>query len=374
MIGDGNFLGHREIKDNVAGPYVWESYNKVQYRVTNFGSGLRKLGLNPKEPLGIFSINNPEYVMTLLAGYQYNFIPVPLYDTFGADAIQHIINQTEMKYCLATANKARALLEIKKVLPTLKSIIIMDDEYDQDLAELAKSHNVEISKFTIVEKDGSNQPSEAENAKPDDIATICYTSGTTGVPKGVVLTHENFMAVVASIRCMAEQGKMFKSTPDEVHISYLPLAHVFELTNVANMIYGGAAIGFYQGDTLKLLDDIAELKPTTFISVPRLLNRVYDKVMAGVKVKGGVAQWMFTSAFNAKKEGLNKGSVDHWMWDRLVFAPIRARLGGRVKYILSASAPISPDVMDFLRIAFSAIVYEGYGQTENAAGLTMVNF
>src|SRR5688572_21491666 len=93
MIGDGNFLGHRVINDNTAGPYVWESYNTVQNRVTNFGSGLRKLGLNPKEPLGIFSINNPEYVMALLASYQYNFISVPLYDTLGPDAIQHIVNQ-----------------------------------------------------------------------------------------------------------------------------------------------------------------------------------------------------------------------------------------------------------------------------------------
>ncbi|CAB4381446.1 uncharacterized protein OCT59_028041 [Rhizophagus irregularis] len=365
--GDGNFLGHREIKDGVAGPYIWESYNTVQARVANIGSGLRKLGLNPKEPLGFFSINTPEYVIALLACYQYNFIPVPLYDTLGTDAIEYIINQTEMKYCFTTSNKGRALLEMKGSLPSLQTIIISDncDPGSENLA------NVRISNFSDIEKDGSVQPVEAENPKPDDIASICYTSGTTGTPKGVVLTHNNFMAVVGGIQWLANEGKMFNGTPNDVHISYLPLAHVFELANMAYMTYGGVSIGFYQGDTLKLLDDIAELKPTVFISVPRLLNRVYDKVMAGVKVKGGIAQWMFNAAFNSKKDGLSHGSVDHWGWDKVVFAPIRARLGGRVKYMLSASAPIAPDVMDFLRIAFSANVFEGYGQTENAGGLTI---
>ncbi|CAI2182139.1 11536_t:CDS:2 [Funneliformis geosporum] len=365
--GDGNFLGRREIKD---GPYVWQSYREVQKRVSNFGSGLNKMGLKPKDLVGFFSINTPEYVMAQLACYQYNFISVPLYDTLGAEAIEFIVNQTEMVYSLVTANKVQHLLNMKDKLPTLKTIIITD-QYDPELTELANSLDVKIVNFNHVEKDGSIHPVEAKNAKPDDTAIICYTSGTTGTPKGVVLTHKNIMANVASVRWLAENGKLFLASPDDVHISYLPLAHVFELVNTATMIYGGTAIGFYQGDTLKLLDDIAELKPTVFISVPRLLNRVYDKVIAGVKAKGGVAQWMFTTALNTKKNGLNKGNVDHWMWDRVAFAPIRARLGGRVRTILSGAAPISSEVMDFLRIAFSADVYEGYGQTENAACLTI---
>jgi long-chain acyl-CoA synthetase len=310
--------------------------------------------------------------MAQLACHQYNFITVPLYDTLGTESIEYIINQTEMKFCFVTADKGRTLLNMKNKLPTLQTIIV-SDHYDQEFADFANSLNVRISNFINVESDGSFRPVEARKARPNDTAIICYTSGTTGLPKGVILTHKNVMANVASVRWLAENGKCFLSTPNDVHISYLPLAHVFELVNTATMIYGGAAIGFYQGNTLKLLDDIAELKPTVFISVPRLLNRVYDRVMAGVQAKGGFTQWMFTTAFNTKKNGLNKGNVDHWMWDRVVFAPIRAKLGGRVRTILSGAAPISADVMDFLRIAFSTDVYEGYGQTENAACLTMVN-
>ncbi|CAB4423979.1 unnamed protein product [Rhizophagus irregularis] len=371
--GSRNFLGHREIRDGVAGPYVWQSYIEVQERVANFGSGLSKLGFKPKEILGIFLISTPEYIMAQLACHQYNFISVPLYDTLGIDSIEYIINQTEMEYCIVTTDKGRILLNMKDKLPTLQTIIVID-KYDQEFTDLANSLNIRVLNFAVIERDGSVHHINAENARPNDVAVICYTSGTTGTPKGVVLTHKNIMANVASIRWLSERGKCYSPSTDDVHISYLPSAHVYELVNTATMIYGGVAIGFYQGNTLKLLDDIAELKPTIFISVPRLLNRVYDKVMAGVKAKGGVAQWMFTAAYNAKKNGLDKGNVDHWMWDRVVFAPIRARLGGRVKAILSGAAPISTEVMDFLRIAFSVDVYEGYGQTENAACLTMSLF
>ncbi|KAG1301542.1 hypothetical protein G6F64_011704 [Rhizopus arrhizus] len=129
-----------------------------------------------------------------------------------------------------------------------------------------------------------------------------------------------------------------------------------------------------KGDTLKLLDDIAELKPTVFCSVPRLFNRIYDKVLAGVRQKGGISAYLFNTAFQSKKAYLDS-TVHHWFWDRIVFSQIRQKLGGRLRFILSGSAPVSPDVMDFMRICFSAQVFEGYGQTENYCGgcLTIVD-
>jgi long-chain acyl-CoA synthetase len=196
-------------------------------------------------------------------------------------------------------------------------------------------------------------------------------SGTTGVPKGVVLTQANSLAVISAISAVGDADTFAQIYSSDVYISYLPLAHVFERAAQGIHLFKGAALGYYQGDTNKLLDDIAELKPTVFCSVPRLFNRIYDKVLAGVKQKGGASQYMFNTAFNAKKAHLNK-TVHHWLWDRVVFGQIRAKLGGRLRFILSGSAPVSPDVMDFMRICFSAKVFEGYGQTENYCGSCLV--
>jgi long-chain acyl-CoA synthetase len=117
----------------------------------------------------------------------------------------------------------------------------------------------------------------------------------------------------------------------------------------------GACSGFYQGDTLKLLDDVGVLKPSIFISVPRLFNRIYDRVNASVNAKGGVAAYLFRTAYESKKRGLKAGTNKHWLWDRLVFGAVRARLGGNVKIMITGAAPISADVIDFLRICFSGI-------------------
>src|SRR6266540_4871113 len=153
--------------------------------------------------------------MAQLACYQYSIISVPLYDTLGADAIEYIVNQTEMEFCLTTSNKAQDLLNMKDRLPNLKTIII-SDQYDQELTDLANSLKIKIVNFIVVEKDGSVHPAKAENPSPNDTAFICYTSGTTGIPKGVVLSHKNIMASVASTRWLAGKGKLFKATPDDV--------------------------------------------------------------------------------------------------------------------------------------------------------------
>ncbi|KAF9394054.1 hypothetical protein CPC16_000299 [Podila verticillata] len=366
----GPFLGTRPVVDDVPQPYRWMTYSKVQERTTNFGAGLIHLGLTTQSNFGLFSINRAEWTMSELAGYSYNFVSVPLYDTLGTSAIEFIVNQTEMELIIATADKAAIVLNIKETLPTVKHVIVMGP-LDESLVAQGKEVGVAVVSWTDVERSGLAQPVPVNPPQPDDIATICYTSGTTGTPKGALLTHKNFIAAASSMKLMAASQKFFIPTPADTHISYLPLAHCFERLCQSIMIAGAAKIGYYQGDTLKLLDDVGVLQPTIFVSVPRLFNRIYDKVLAGVKAKGGIAAFLFNRAYASKKANLLRGTVEHPLWDKLVFGAIRARLGGKVKHIVSGSAPISPDVMDFLRICFSADVYEGYGQTEQAAGLTI---
>lgn len=276
-----------------------------------------------------------------------------------------------MTTILATKDKIGTLLSIGAKLPTLKNVVFMD-VIDEELVKKGKEFKWNMVSFTDVEAAGATKPVEPVPPVKEDICTICYTSGTTGLPKGVVLTHLNLISFAASAQELMNKGKLKRFGNEDTYLSYLPLAHVFERCVVTALVYAGAQIGFYQGDTLKLLDDVAELKPTIFASVPRLYNRIYDKVMAGVKSASFIKSWLFNTAYNSKKANLENGSVTHFLWDWLVFGKVREKLGGRVELMMSGAAPISPDVLDFLRICFSATVQEGYGQTETSAGMTLV--
>ncbi|KAG2224348.1 hypothetical protein INT45_006748 [Circinella minor] len=367
--GDQPFLGTRRIENGIAKEYVWQSHREVRVRIENYAKGLTSLGLERQKAIGIYSVNKPEWTMTEQACYRQSFIIVALYDTLGAEAMDYIINQVEMEFIVASADKLQNIVRLKERLPTIKNVIIMDEDNIKAAdKEAAQQVGLIVHSFQEVEKIGEGITEEEHvEPTPEDIATICYTSGTTGTPKGAVITHANCVAPIASIDKLGDTGSFASIDSTDIYISYLPLAHVFERAAQGVHIFQGAAIGYYQGDTLKLLDDIAELRPTVFCSVPRLFNKIYDKVLAGVKAKGGVSQYLFNTAFNQKKANIHK-TVHHWLWDRVVFGQVRAKLGGRIKFILSGSAPVSPDVMDFMRICFSARVFEGYGQTENFCG------
>ncbi|KAI7866016.1 hypothetical protein BDF14DRAFT_1969621 [Spinellus fusiger] len=361
----GPALGKRRMENGVPKEYVWESHTVVKKRIENFGKGLVHIGLGRQKVIGVYSINRPEWTMTEQACYRQSFIIVALYDTLGAEAIDYIVNQTEMEFIVSSADKLATITDLKAQLPTIKHVIIMDDVIPDADKTKAEAAGLTVTTYKEVEGLGAKATqAETELPSASDIATICYTSGTTGMPKGAVLTQANCVASVTGIALTGDAGTFAPISSTDVYISYLPLAHVFERAAQGIHIFRGASIGYYHGNTAKLLDDIEELKPTVFCSVPRLFNRIYDKVLSGVKAKGGISSLMFHTAFSQKKGNL-QSRVDHWLWDRLVFGQIRQKLGGRLRFILSGSAPVSPDVMDFMRICFSAQVYEGYGQTEN---------
>uniref|UniRef100_A0A4W5QZ43 Arachidonate--CoA ligase n=1 Tax=Hucho hucho TaxID=62062 RepID=A0A4W5QZ43_9TELE len=186
--------------------------------------------------------------------------------------------------------------------------------------------------------------------KPQDLAVVCFTSGTTGI--------------VCFYRSLCE------SSSKDVSISYLPLAHMFErMIQVVSMFCHGARVGFYQGDISLLMDDIKTLKPTFFPVVPRLLNRIYDKILGSVT--SPLRRAVLHYAVRRKQAELSSGVVrNNSLWDRLVFNRIQANLGGNLRFILTASAPISPTVLSFLRATLGCLIFEGYGQTECTAGCT----
>ncbi|CAI0429901.1 unnamed protein product [Linum tenue] len=151
------------------------------------------------------------------------------------------------------------------------------------------------------------------------------------------------------------------------------LAHIYELVNQVLTAHFGVAVGFYQGDNLKLMDDLAALRPTIFCSVPRLFNRIYAGITNIVKSSGGLRERLFNAAYNAKKQALQNGKNASPMWDRLVFNKIRDKLGGRVRYFVSGASPLSPDVLEFMKICFGGEVLEGYGMTETSCVISVID-
>jgi long-chain acyl-CoA synthetase len=189
------------------------------------------------------------------------------------------------------------------------------------------------------------------------------------VPKGAVLTHANLIADSAGHEGLLEVG------PGDRHISYLPLAHIYERMNFLGATRKGISVGFYRGNVLELLDDIQELQPTLFNSVPRLWNRIHDRVMGTIRAGNPISRSLFETAYASKKAALARGDPSGGrfgpFWDRLVFSKIKARIGGKVRYMSSGASPISPEVMEFLRVCFGATVVEGYGMTETSCTISV---
>ncbi|KAG2765799.1 hypothetical protein Pcac1_g22676 [Phytophthora cactorum] len=220
-----------------------------------------------------------------------------------------------------------------KDCPSIGTVVQFEEKIDSKDVRLARVNNVSLMTLDQLMEIGRANPVETDPPLHDDLCTICYTSGTMGDPKSVMLTYSN---MVASILCSIEITPLNES---DVHLSFLPLAHCFERNVQAHTIAKGGCIGYYQGDVTKLLEDMAELRLTVFPSVPRLLNRIHDKITQGVAATGGLKKLLFDQGYAAKKEYLADGYYTHAFWDRLVFDKRKMILGGRVRYILSGSAP-----------------------------------
>jgi long-chain acyl-CoA synthetase len=158
-------------------------------------------------------------------------------------------------------------------------------------------------------------------------------------------------------------------TEDDCYVSYLPAAHSFEQCIFSMSCVTGMKCGFFAGDVLKLTEDMQILKPTLFPSVPRLYNRIYGKILDGTKAATGIKGWLVNKAIAAKLSNYRAGyGVTHSIYDKLVFKKMKAILGGNVKIMITGSAPIAGEVLEFLKIAFCAPITEGYGMTESMAG------
>ncbi|CAA7405906.1 unnamed protein product [Spirodela intermedia] len=363
---DYKYLGTRIRDDGTVGEYKWMTYGETSTARTAIGSGLVCNGIPQGASVGLYFINRPEWIIVDHACSAYSYVSVPLYDTLGPDAVNYIVNHADVQAIFCLPQTLDIILSFLSQIPSVRLIVVVDG-VDEKMPSLPVTAGVKIVSYSKLLQQGRSNVQPFRPPKPEDVFTICYTSGTTGTPKGVVLTHKNMIANVAGFNTNVPFN------PSDIYISYLPLAHIYERANQVALAYYGVAVGFYQGDNLKLMDDLAVLRPTIFCSVPRLYNRIYAGIMNAVKTSGALREKLFTTAFNSKMQAIANGKKPSPIWDRLVFNKIKARVGGRVRFMGSGASPLSPDVMTFLRVCFGCEVIEGYGMTETSCVISAMN-
>nr|AOE43315.1 fcsA [Cavenderia deminutiva] len=332
-------------------------WRMVRLRAENIGAGLIKLGIQPGDRIGIFSINRPEWVLSDMGAMNHSIVPVALYATLGPNAIEYVINHAEVKLVLCEGKNVSKLLQMG-VTDSLKTIV----SFDNPPGGAPKDSKFNYYTLAELEQMGAEHPAPHTPPKVDDLCTLLYTSGSTGNPKGVMLSHLNMVSEVA--------GAYFSPaglTSEDVHMSYLPLAHSFERAVVSMVSYVGGQVGFFSGVIPELFNDIHVLRPTFLCGAPRVWQKLHDKMWLTINGESWLKRTLFTWGLNSKQAAIRAGSSTPF-WDRLVFEKTKDRLGGRVKFILSGSAPLDPKIGEFLKACFCCPVVQGYGLTENVGG------
>lgn len=368
--------------------YVWMTYAEVAERRKNFGAGIvelhERVGVpaQSKYGVGIWSQNRPEWTITELACVSQALYPVTLYETLGPQTTEFIVNHGELTSVVCSLPHVPTLLKIASKVPTLKLIITLDPLEDGEMTghskrellnQLAAEAGIQIFSMVDVEAIGQKSGRQMRPPLKDDIFTINYTSGTTGDPKGVVLDHGNAVAGISAAR---SNGTVKEG---DTHFSYLPLAHIYGRMVDQAAFISGAQVGYFHGEALNLVDDLKILKPTGFMSVPRLFNKFNSAIKQATIEAPGVKGALSRHVINTKKANMKlpvgQASNKHLLYDKIWTKKVRAAVGLDNAYaMVSGSAQLDPDVHTFLRAAFGNDFVQGFGMTETyAVGMVQYN-
>merc|ERR1712078_220702 len=308
----------------MGGPYEWMSYQRLGEYVRHLSNGLAGLGLGEGARAGVYGPNCPEWMIAMQATNRMGMQCVPLYDTLGANAVEFILNHSEASVALASADKLPKLAEALPKCEGVKTVVYWGDVAEEALAAVRAVDGIKVMSFDELLEVGARAPDVSHPPKPSDICTIMYTSGTTGDPKGVLLKHSAVMATVRGLLDYME-GLSTQVGADDVFLSYLPLAHIFD------RVYAGVTA-----------------------------------VMKSSKVKSFLYNWGYGAKLKALQGGASY-STAAWLFDKILFKKVAAKLGGRVKIIVSGAAPLAKHVEEFLRVTMCCGVVQGYGLTETCA-------
>jgi len=353
---DRQFLGTK----NKQGEYEWVTYREVGSRVDNLRAGLAGLGIQRGDAVGIISNNSTDWAVGHYATVGLGAFYVPMYEAELTHVWEYIIRDSALKVLFVS--KPEILEKIKDFpsrIPTLEKIYLIPGNGKGTMAEL--------------EKTGEKAPVKAIYPDPEEVAVLVYTSGTTGDPKGVLLMHMNW---TSNHHARAKAYPEFDE--NDRSLSLLPWAHCFGLGELHTFTALGASTGFMES-TNTVVSDMAKIRPTFLIAVPRIFNKVYDTIVTKVNDAGGFKKTLFDAGVEAAKErrrlaeqGRSSFMVDlkFKLIDKIVFQKIRDLFGGRLRGAMTGSAAMNPEISKFF-FDIGIPLYDAYGMTETTPGITM---
>lgn len=348
------------------------SHRQLEADVRALALGLQAYGLVRGDRVALLSENRPEWALVDYAVLCAGAIVVPIYATLVPHQIEYLLRDAGARVLfVSTADQLAKVRQIRAILPTLELVVVFDDVPALEAGEARLSEVLERGRAEEGAETAAEFRARALEARPEDIATILYTSGTTGEPKGVMLTHYNIYSnVQAATRALPSV------TSADVALSLLPLSHIFERMNAYFMVCHGVTIAYAESlDAVP--QNLMEVRPTIVPSVPRLYEKIYARVMSAEGVKRKLVLWAKGVAerwADAKLAGRTpdlKTRLEHALADRLVFSKLRERTGGRLRFFVSGGAPLDPEIARFFYGA-GVLILEGYGLTETSP-VTNVN-
>lgn len=354
---DNSLFGQRD----ESGEWRWTTYKEFGRMVADARGGLASLGVSHGDRVAVISDNRVEWAVGAHATYSLGAAWVPMYEAQTQKDWVFILRDCGAKVLFAATDGIRAqVAEVADQLPDLQTIVVIDDPAGGDSID-----------YTELLARGAASPAPLAIVSGSDLAGLIYTSGTTGDPKGVRLSHSNFMSNVNAL------SEIFPLEEDDRSASFLPWAHSFGQTvELHALTFFGSSMGLTSAQTL--VRDMPEIRPTILVSVPTVFNKIYDGLRKRMDAEGGVTKKLFDAAMaNAakkielEKQGKSSGWVDmkDGLFDKIIFTKVRAAFGGRLKYAFSGGAAISTEVADFIS-SVGIIVYEGYGLTETSPIVT----
>ncbi|MBE0598815.1 MAG: long-chain fatty acid--CoA ligase [Desulfuromonadales bacterium] len=357
----------RRKADGAYRPILWR---ELAASIALFGRGLLQLGMRRGDRVALMAPGGPEWVYADLGAMAGGAVTVPIYHTEQLNAVRQILKDSGSRFLfISNPSLAARLLQQAEAIPQLEHLILLSGTLEHPLA-------VSLEQFlTAAESVPQGDFAQALAAgTAADIATLIYTSGTTGIPKGVQLTHRNILANVEDCR------RLFDLGPGDECLSFLPLSHVFErVDGYYFMLLQGVVIAY--AESLETVPaNLAEVRPTVMVSVPRLYEKIYARVLERVQSSPWLRRRLFFAALRAGRRrarlelaGDRPGRLLRLaalFSDRLVFAKMRRRLGGRLRYCISGGAPLNPEIAEFF-LAAGIPIFEGYGLTESAGGIAV---